>query len=142
MDNTVWSNVSWIELFWLVLMSGGLLISLYNVWDGIKDKRAMQRQKVNGVAKILIDATIKADVSRSIQFMLLLALGVFAAYSAPMIVTEVHGFAWWYRLTGLVAILGTGMLHSYNALNARLSARKALQLTTLRRHTDDKSKRR
>jgi hypothetical protein len=132
-DNTVFSNVSWIELFWVILMTGGGIISIFNVWDGFKDKRAMKKQKINGVAKVLVDATIKQDASRAVQFLLLLAIGVFACLSPPIIAEELHGFFWWARTTSLVAILGTGILLTYNAVIARLSARKALQLTALRR---------
>ena len=110
----------------------GLAVSLVNVLDGFKDRRAMKQQNINGAAKILVESSLGTDISRSIQFFLLLTLGIFSAYT-PRIFMEVHGFFWWQRLVTYVTLLGVGGLLTFNAISTRLAARKALALTKLKR---------
>lgn len=133
MDRTVVGTLSIIELVWLLLMVSGIVLSVSNMVDGVRDRRQLHVEGVNGIAEVVVVGSIRTDANRCAQFVLLLGLGIFSAVAPPSPLVALERFYMWYRWMSLVAILGVGVLLWTNAVLTKVTRHRALSMYGVKR---------
>lgn len=125
---TIWGNLSFVELYWCLLMGLGLLLAIYNVWDALRDQRRLIQEGVNGIAKATVRTSIRGDTLRAIELAAGLSIGLFGAFAPPSPLAPTSAFYWWYRLVTTLAILLMGNCIVVNTVSIQHYRRHVLTL--------------
>lgn len=116
LNATAFGSVAWIELVWCLVMGGGLLLALYNVFDAKRDLHDLRTSRLNGIAENTVVTSIRGDVCRVVELSAGLAIGLFGAFAQPSPLIPLSTFYWWYRLVLTVGFLVIGFTIVFNTV--------------------------
>lgn len=115
-------NIAGIEVAWVVMLAPGLAASVYVLVDALRDRRALRASKTNGVAQMVAVLSVRSEVLRLIQQVLLIGIGVGSWFVGPPAHPDTSLFA----SVVLVVLFAMGFLLAANSVLNAVARRKVL----------------
>lgn len=128
LNATAWGNVSWIELYWCLLMGLGFLLAVYNVFDAQRDRHRLRQSNMNGIAEATVTTSIRGDMLRATELLCGLILGLFGAWAPPSPLVVLSHFYWWYRFVSITVFLVLGNCIVANTIIIQYYRRRVLAM--------------
>lgn len=75
--------INWVELLWLLMGVGGLVISNVGLYSAIKDLGALEKVGINGQMEKIAKGVIRTEVVRSIMNVCVIFVGVYSFTVKP-----------------------------------------------------------
>ena len=126
-------SIETIEIVWVAMLTPGALASAYILRDSIKDRRALRTRGINGAATIAAGASIRAEVIRLFEQIILVGIGVASWFQPP---APPHPVTLYERLF-VLAFFAFGFGLAANSILGAITRRKLMHYLT--KHITDEN---